>query len=363
MTKRLEYIVIAVTVFIFTLYHAVLTSLVIATIDSLELSFGYIFWVETAAFLPLGIGMVVIMWIGKISPKLFTELSYTNLIKHILIASTLFTIHAFWQPLMNATFFGDVFSFSSFTRDFVLFLQMRFLVYVIIVGLVSGIIKIREQQQIIIKESELNLKLQKARLKELELKMNPEIIYPNLGFIKDKTIENPEEASQMVILMAGILRRLVDNIEDEKVKISDEISFFRMYADLIKLRLENPFEVDVKVSEHLEDEKVPSMILIIPMLEKLFFGEYSDDFKEVDKLVFSARRISKNKIEETITIKHLSNIHEVSKKLESEQLIDKINQQLVELAKGEFTFKTQLNETGLVLRLVSQQQEIEVLYE
>lgn len=359
MTNRLEYITVAATALIFTLYHAVLTSLVIARMDSYDFSFGYILVVEIIAFLPLAVGMLGVMWLGKNHSELFTSLSYSVVIKHILIAAILFTIHSFWQPYINAVFFNDEFIMSLFTKDFITFLEMRFLVYVIFVGLVSGLIKIREQQEIVVKESELNLKLQRARLKELELKMNPEIIYPNLGFIKEKATENPEEASQMVILMAGILRRLVDNMEDEKVKVVDEANFFQMYIDLIKLRLKRPLEVKINIDKSIMSEKVPSMILIIPLFEKLFFGEYSDYFSKVDEFAFSVLKISEDKLEEIILIKNLRSIDSLSIKLQDERLINQINSQLIDLAKGEFTFKVKLKDTELALRLVSSKRENE----
>ncbi len=186
----------------------------------------------------MAIGMILVMWAGKKRPELFTKLTLLIFLKHVGFAFLLFIVHAIWQSVVNGLFYEDTIELMSFTSDFISFLEMRFLVYVIIVGLVNGLIKMRELQQFTIKQSDLNTKLQKARLKELELKMNPEIIYPNLSFIKEKATSNPNEASQMVILMASILRRLVDNMEDEKVRLSDEATFFKMYTDLIKLRLE-----------------------------------------------------------------------------------------------------------------------------
>lgn len=362
MRRQLEYIVIAVTALIFTFYHAILTSLIIASFDSLEYSFTYIFIIEILAFIPMAIGMFMVMWAGGKWPELFTRLSLKILISHLGFASLLFIVHSIWQPLVNSYFFNESIEFVKFTSDFISFLEMRFLVYVIIVGLVSGLIKIREQQQFKIKQSELNLKLQKARLKEMELKMNPEIIYPNLGFIKEKASSNPEEASQMVILMASILRRLVDNIEDEKVKLSDEATFFSMYTDLIKLRLEKSFEVKIWLNTELEDKKVPSMILIIPFFEELFFGKYSTYLKRIDEIIFSVERISDSNVAEVISVKGISESIIFSKMLKEEPLIKKINDQLGTFSKGNFEFQTELEKEVLVLKLASQEMTTERSY-
>ena len=351
--KRLDYIVVAVTAFIFTLYHAVLTSLVIARIDSLNFSFGYIFFVECIAFIPVGLAMVIIMWLGKKYPRLFTTLSFETVSKHVLIAATIFVIHSFWQPYVTLFFFDRLYTFDRTVADFIAFLEMRFLIYVIIVGLVSGIIKIREQQDMIVKQSDLSLKLQKARLRELELKMNPEIIYPNLNYIREKAETHPESASQMVILMAGILRKLVDNMENEQAKLSDEANLFKKYTELLKLRLERPFEIEVKLPEKISGERVPSLILLTPLFEELFFGEYQIYTNSVDELIFEVEKISEAKFKATIELKNITNGPELSSKIKSKPIIRSIKKLLYDLPDGTFEFTPVVEKSGLILTLES----------
>ena len=142
MTKHLEYIIIAATAFIFTFYHAILTSIVISRFDNVDFSFAFIFIIEIIAFAPIAIGMFLVMWVGKKWSSLFTSFSYSNLLIHAGVAILLFLIHALWQPAVNTVFFKDSFEFANFTSDFISFLEMRFLIYVIIVGLVTGLILI-----------------------------------------------------------------------------------------------------------------------------------------------------------------------------------------------------------------------------
>ena len=356
MVKHLEYILIATTAFIFTLYHAVLTSILIARIDYLDLSFGYIFFVECVAFVPLGIGMVVITWLGKKYPKLFISLSYGTIAKHILIAGTIFIVHSFWQPYMNSIFFGTEYYLERSLTDFISFMEMRFLIYVIIVGLVSGLIKMREQQEIIIKQSELNLKLQKARLRELELKMNPEIIYPNLSFIRNKAEDNPELASQMVISMAGILRKLVDNFDHEETKLSDEVNLFKVYAELLKLRLEHYFEIRVGLSKAIGTETVPSLILLAPLFEELLFGKYENHFQSIEEMFFTGTRISENKFMVSISIKNISDEESLSNKIKAEPIVKAIQELLNSLRNGTYLFEPIVEGKNLLLSLQSVKQ-------
>lgn len=362
MVKHLEYIIIAATAFIFTLYHAVLTSLVIARIDYLDLSFGYIFLVECVAFIPVGIGMVVITWLGRKYPKLFTTLSYGTIAKHVLIASTIFIIHCFWQPYMNSIFFGSEYYLERSLNDFIAFLEMRFLIYVIIVGLVSGLIKMREQQEIIVKQSELNLKLQKARLRELELKMNPEVIYPNLSFIRNKAEKTPELASQMVISMASILRKLVDNFDHEQAMLSEEVNLFKSYAELLKLRLERSFEIKIKLSSEIEAERIPSLILIAPLFEELFFGGYEKHCQSVKEMLLKVKRISESKFEVSISIKNISGAELLSDQIKNDPIVKAIQELLDNIRNGTFVFKPLIEGSNLVLTLESLKQPEESIY-
>ncbi len=359
MINRLDYIIPAITVFIFTLYHAVLTSLVIARIDSLDFGFGYIFFVECVAFIPVGVAMVVIIWLGKKYPDLFTTLSYKTIFKHVLIALTIFIIHSFWQPYISLFFFDRTYTLEQSLNDFVAFLEMRFLIYVIIVGLVSGLIKIREQKNIIVKQSELNLKLQKARLKEIELKMNPEIIYPNLGFIREKAETHPELASQMVILMAGILRKLVDNIENEQAKLSDESVFFKKYVELLILRKGHMVDASVEIPSDLLNERVPSLILLIPLFEDLLFGKYEKHLNEIQKINFTVRKTEKHELIEVIEFVGVRNGDALIKSLKISSLIHGINELLGGLPDGVFSFNPYIRGSVLVLELESKTEKEE----
>ncbi len=337
--KYLEYIVVAVSALIFTFYHAILTSLVISGAESFDFSFLYIFAVEWIAFLPLGAAMVLVISASKRKPEFFSRLKPSVIFGHIGIALVVFVIHNVWQVYMNSIFLGTMFGWMEIFGDFMSFLEMRFLAYITIVGLVAGLIKIREQKKIVERESELKLELQKARLKEVELRLNPEIIYPNLEFIKTKAGNSPEEASQMVILMAGILRKLVDKMDEEKVSVSENTQLFRMYANLVKLRLEKAFEVDLGDDKFPGSEKVPSLILFIPLLEKILFGEYKDFTKNFRGLGYHCKTGAESGLTLSISIDGVQDGNALLKALESEDEVRNI----VQLLEGFSTKEHRLN--------------------
>ncbi|MFV1885337.1 MAG: sensor histidine kinase [Balneola sp.] len=220
----------------------------------------------------------------------------------------------------------------------------------------------REQQEIIVKQSDLNLKLQKARLRELELKMNPEIIYPNLSFIRNKAEKNPELASQMVISMAGILRKLVDNFDHEQAMLSDENNLFKRYAELLKLRLERSFEIKVELAPGIEAERVPSLILMVPLFEELFFGEYEKYFHTVNEMFFQVKRISESEFEVNISIKNILDAELLSGQIKDDSTVNAIRELLENLRDGTFVFEPEVEGLDLMLKLTSHKQLEESVY-
>lgn len=359
--KYLEYIVVAVSALIFTLYHAVLTSLVISGTESYELSFLYIFAVEWIAFLPLGVAMVLVISLSKRRPEFFSRLKPSFIFGHIGVALVVFVIHNVWQVYMNSIFLGTEFGWMEVVGDFMSFLEMRFLAYVTIVGLVAGLIKIREQRKIVERESELRLELQKARLKEVELRLNPEIIYPNLRFIREKAKESAEEASQMVILMAGILRKLVDNMDEEKVSVSENTQLFRMYSNLVKLRLGKSLDVDLGNEKFSGTEKIPSLILFIPMLERVLFGEYQLHTHTISGLGYHCKGSKEKGLAYTIFIDGIENGKELLTKLETEEEISNVVKLLEGFSDQKYSLKYSVTANRLEL-IVSVIEEKELMY-
>ena len=216
-------------------------------------------------------------------------------------------------------------------RDFLIFSKMRYLVYIVVVGLFAGLIKLREQRQIQIKSSELRLQLQKAKMKEIELKMNPEIIYPNLAFIKENAPVKPEEASQMVVLMAGLLRKLVDTLEEDRLRLSDEIDLFKLYTDLCRLKLQRFIDTEINFDSADLGRRVPSFILMVPLLEELLFGRYASFSEALTGLGFNARSDSDSQFVISLELLGIKNSPELKELLKDEPLLAKSNSLLNKL--------------------------------
>ena len=346
-----EYLVIVIVAFIFTLWHAILTSLVIANFDEVQYSFAYVFGVEWLAFFPLGIAMLIIIQISRKNSEMFSSLTYSTFFKHLGFALLVFTIHAIWQQYINSKFLGAMFNYKVIEKDFVGFLEMRYLIYIIMVGLIGGAIKLKEKGEVSLIESGLMLELQRAKLRELELKINPEIIYPNLNYIRKKAENHPEEASQMVILMAGLLRKLVNNLERDHINITDDVQFFSMYMDILRLRKEQQIDFKKELKGVTGEERIATIILLIPFFEELFFGKYQTCFSNLDSVEYKVIKKPNGRLKLCISMEKISNKEKLQGYIDSDLLLKRTNKLLAGFLKDGFLFSVKVKKLSLMLEL------------
>ncbi len=358
LTSRKDYIVVALAAAVFTIYNAVLTSLVVTSFDNVDFGYIGVFLVEGLAFLPLGISLLLILWLSRRRPEFFSILNVRTFLLHMLFSGFLFVIHAIWQVFINSIFFGTEFSYIRVERDFMAFLEMRYLCYITMIGLAGGLIKAREHSEETVKESELRLELQRAKMSELELKLNPEIIYPNLLYIKEKTKENPALASQMVISMAGLLRKLVDNMERGYNPLMEETKLFELYSEILKLRKEALLNIKTNVSKLQVDEKVPPIILLIPLIEELIFGKYTAYLNGFDTLAYQATKIDKKRLTVELRVEPISTTEGLLEFLEKEPFTKVIEANLSQLNRDS-KFHTYIEGQALILAISSKREEKE----
>lgn len=120
-------------------------------------------------------------------------------------------------------------------------------------------------------------KLQMQTKKELaesqfiafQARMNPHFIFNSLNSIQ-YFITNNERRSSLIYLskFAKLLRQVLDNSNDKKVCVTDEMLLVKSYIELEMLRFENRFnyEIEIMNGELINQMAIPSMI-IQPMVE------------------------------------------------------------------------------------------------
>ena len=109
-----------------------------------------------------------------------------------------------------------------------------------------------------------------AELKLLQSQVNPHFLFNTLNNIYAQNLQNHEEANEMILQMADLMRYQIESAKKNEVQIEDEIEFLENYIALEKRRLTDKITVSfvADIAENL-DVKIPPM-LFIPFVENAF---------------------------------------------------------------------------------------------
>ena len=109
-----------------------------------------------------------------------------------------------------------------------------------------------------------------AELKLLQSQVNPHFLFNTLNNIYSQNLNNHEEANEMILQMADLMRYQIESSKKNEVNIHDEIEFLENYIALEKHRLTDRIKVSFVVdnAENV-DLTIPPM-LFIPFIENAY---------------------------------------------------------------------------------------------
>ncbi|GAA5522690.1 histidine kinase [Aliifodinibius salicampi] len=324
-------LVLAVAASIYVLYNFTVTSFIVAEMGE-TFSLGRIFLAEVVVFIPVGAFFITVQELYKTKRWLFTSISVKTAAIHLLLLVMLIAVHSVWQVYFNSLLIGANFIVDTIIRDVMGFLNLRVLIYIISIGLAVGMVKIQEKENRLLNQSEIKLKLQKENFKQLELKLNPEIIYPNLDFIKKNMHENPEKASALLLNLSKQLRNLIDNIQEERIPVKKNLQFLEHYLKALKLRLGRELSYHQKIDDFHLDIEIPSLVLMAPFFEQLFFGRYADFTRQVEKVVCRSTEINADFIHLVLEFYPIEQAETLEGKLKNDDQFAEINDLLAPYA-------------------------------
>ena len=109
-----------------------------------------------------------------------------------------------------------------------------------------------------------------AELKLLQSQVNPHFLFNTLNNIYAQNLQNHEEANEMLLQMADLMRYQIESSKKNEVPLEDEIEFLENYIALEKRRLTDKITVSfiADIQENM-DVKIPPM-LFMPFIENAF---------------------------------------------------------------------------------------------
>lgn len=141
-------------------------------------------------------------------------------------------------------------------------------VLIIIVLLNRFLIKQRLSLKLLNANRELEIEKENMELKALLSQMNPHFIFNTMNSIQEFiAINDKEKAHEYLSLFGRLIRRTLDNSNQQMVPIQEEILSIEEYVQLESLRVENfTFEIDISPEIDIYNLCIPPM-LIQPYIE------------------------------------------------------------------------------------------------
>lgn len=145
----------------------------------------------------------------------------------------------------------------------------------LLLAIIAGLIfysmraRLKNQKLLAVKNEEIKMAHLKERLGTLEMKalraqMNPHFLFNCMNSINRMIMEEEnDKASKYLSKFSKLVRLLLENSENPKVNLKDELDMLKSYIELESIRFKNRMEYKINVAESIDQEStfIPSMVL------------------------------------------------------------------------------------------------------
>lgn len=144
-----------------------------------------------------------------------------------------------------------------------------FFVFVIVSGFTTiGNIVVDWFAQITLRQQLENKNMQ-SELQFLKTQINPHFFFNTLNSLYSLTLKKSDLAPEIVIKLSDMMRYMLYECNEKKVKLSNEILYLQNYLDLEKLRQGSSIDIKFDIKGDTEDKFI-APLLLIPFLENAF---------------------------------------------------------------------------------------------
>ena len=126
----------------------------------------------------------------------------------------------------------------------------------------AGLEQERIAQEMKLRASLLESRLQAAKLDALRMQINPHFLFNALNSIASliETRDN-DEAYRTIELLGGLLRTILDQSRESMTTVAEEVDFVRRFVEIEKIRFGDRLRFLVDVDPRCADEAIPALIL------------------------------------------------------------------------------------------------------
>jgi signal transduction histidine kinase len=112
-----------------------------------------------------------------------------------------------------------------------------------------------------LRRRELEMHLAQAKLKALQMQLNPHFLFNTLHTISALIYKDIDEADRMVAKLSALLRLALDNTDTHEVPLRQELDFLGRYLEIEQTRFGDRLKVEMDIAPSLLEQKVPNLVL------------------------------------------------------------------------------------------------------
>lgn len=143
----------------------------------------------------------------------------------------------------------------------------RFFLSAVLCGIMIKIILLlRESKQKDRDHDSLRVAYLEAELELLKEQLDPHFLFNSLSTLSGMVRENPVLAQQFINQLSKIFRYTLSHSGNQMATIADELKMIESYSQLLKMRFEDAFRMDIRVADKYLNLKIPHLSLQ-PLLE------------------------------------------------------------------------------------------------
>lgn len=149
-----------------------------------------------------------------------------------------------------------------YTSYILVSLPWSMFLYFTVLGCVMAFAYYREARERESQQARLAAQLSEARLGALRMQLNPHFLFNSLNaiavLVRD---QKTAEASQMLELLSGVLRQVLQSGNRQEVTLDEELRFLEKYLAIEQVRFSDRLQVRWSIEPALRDALVPEFIL------------------------------------------------------------------------------------------------------
>jgi two-component system, LytTR family, sensor kinase len=156
------------------------------------------------------------------------------------------------------------------------------------VTLLYLVARLREARRRELEAAHLETELERAKLDNLRLQLQPHFLFNTLNAISAVMYEDPRAADAMIVRLSDFLRLTLEAFDAHETRLEEELRITALYVEIMRGRLENRLVLRSDCTGESSRALVPTMILQ-PLVENAIVHGTSQERRHLD-IDIAARR-------------------------------------------------------------------------